>query len=249
MTTKGAGLFQSLWKAAGLPAAGSNPPAFGAGSGYVPTDATVGALGGFTNPTAPAKTNLLQAALSGTIAGTLILYDRLWACSGFGTVITTAQNTVTPGALTRPDAFGEGAELWAEVYTAPGATAASWTVSYTNSANPSPVAGRSAVYAHPASAEVIGQMMPIALQAGDTGISSIQSFTASASSGTAGDIGLTILRRITSIPIMVANVAAIYEAISLAMPPVNNDACIGLMVQCTAATSGLLLGSFKLGQG
>lgn len=244
-TSEGAGLFHSLWKLGGSPVAGASPPAYSAGSGYVPTDTTTGSLV-FTNPTGGAKTNLLRAALGSSVVGTLILYDRLWACSGFSTTTTTAQNVTTPGSLTRPDPNGVGAELFFEVYAAPGATTATWTISYTNSAGTS---GRTATYTHPANAESIGQMMPVLLQAGDTGVQSVQSLTCSVSSGTGGDVGITILRRIAEIPMPVANVVQPLDFAALGMPEIPDDACIGMMVLCSTTTTGNVLGSIKLGQG
>jgi hypothetical protein len=79
-TAEGAGTFHSLWKVAGMPPAGANPPAFTAGSGYTPTDATTGAFP-YTNPAGDANLGLISGVP--TVSGALIIYDRLWACSGF----------------------------------------------------------------------------------------------------------------------------------------------------------------------
>jgi hypothetical protein len=237
-TAEGAGTCHSLWKAAGTPGAGSNPPLLSAGSGYVPTRTTAGALP-FTNPAAG---NAYLACLDawGPTAGALVLYDRLWACSGFGTVITTAQTITTPGNAGRSTSW-DGVEAFLEVYTAPGATGANWTVTYTNAAGTS---GRTSVYSHPANAESVGQMIPLVLAAGDTGVQSVQSFQASVSSGTAGDIGITLVRRIATIPIAVAG--GFRDAFSLGIPRVQNDACVAAMVLCSTTNTGLLmsLGSF-----
>jgi hypothetical protein len=232
-TSEGAGTLHSLWKAAGTPGAGSNPPLFSAGSGYVPTRTTAGALP-FTNP---ATGNAYLACLDvwGPTTGALVLYDRLWACSGLGTVVTTAQSITTPGDAGRSVTY-DGVEAFLEVYTAPGATGANWTVTYTNAANAS---GRTSVYAHPANAETVGQMIPLALQAGDTGVRSVQSFQASVSSGTAGDIGITLARRIATIPITVGG--NFRDAFSLGLPRVPNDACIAAMVLCSTTSTGAIM--------
>lgn len=235
-TAEGAGTWHSLFLVAGYPGAGSTPPANSAGSGYVPTAATAGALP-WTNPPGGTAAFLARFAASLSAAGTLILYDRLWACSGFGTVVTTAQNVTTPGALTRPAANGADVEIWGEVYTPPGATTATWTVSYTNQDG---TAGRTATYTHPANAESVGQMFPFTLQAGDTGVRSVQSFTASVSSGTAGNIGITLLRRIAEIPNPVANAGRVLDAFALGLPQIYNDACLCFMVQCSGTATGQL---------
>jgi len=247
-TSEGTGTWHSLWKVAGAPEAGANPPLFSAGSGYVPNNTTLGCLP-FTNPVG-GNTHLAKSAIAGGTVGTLIVYDRLWACSGFGTVITTAQNVTTPGTTPSRDrngaALGAGVELWGEVYTAPGATAATWTVSYTDQDGNT---GQSATYAHPANAESVGQMFRFNLAAGDTGVRAVASFTASVSSGTAGDIGITLVRRIAEIPIMVANVAQLFDAVALGLPRIYDSSCLALMVQCSTTNTGPIQGSLALAQG
>lgn len=248
-TSEGAAAWHSLWKLADWPVAGATAPARTAGSGYVPTDATTGAWP-FTNAGAGFKKFLLQAAISGATAGTLILYDRLWHCSGFTTNITTGQDVTTPGTITARDknglSDGEGVELWLEVYTAPGATGATWTVNYVDQAGNN-AAG---TYTHPANAESVGQMMPVNLAAGDTGVRGLQAtaaFQCSVSSGTAGDIGVTLLRRVAEIPLSIANLVTVMDAIQLGMPRIYDDACLTAMVRCTATNTGLMHGNFIIG--
>jgi hypothetical protein len=247
-TAEGAGTFQSLWLTAGYPAAGVAPPLFSAGSGYSCTNATQGAIP-FTNPGA-GDTNLFKVGAAGSTIGTLIIYDRLWTCTGFGTVVTTAQNVTTPGTIPSRDAngaaLGDGVELWGEVYTAPGATGATWTVSYTNQAG---TAGRSATYTHPANAETAGQMFPFNTQAGDTGVRAVASFTASVSSGTAGSIGLTLLRRLATIPLTTANVGQVLDFGALGMPRIYNSSCLAGMVMCSTTNTGFIAGEVIWTQG
>lgn len=234
VTTEGAGTWHSLFLVAGQPAAGATPPAFSAGSGYVPTSATAGAIP-FTNPPGGTASFLAKLAATLSVAGTVILYDRLWHCSGFNTTTLTAQTVTTPGSLTRPDANGTDVELWGEIYTAPGATGATWTVSYTNQDG---TAGRTATYTHPANAETVGQMVPFKLQSGDTGVRSVQSLTCSASSGTAGNLGLTLLRRLAEIPIDVASGGKALDAFALGLPQVYDSACLCFMLLCSGTSSG-----------
>jgi hypothetical protein len=246
---EGAGTWHSLWKAVGYPVAGVNPPLLGAGSGYTPTNTTAGALP-FVNPSGGQNTHLARLAAAGGTVGTLIIYDRLWACSGFNTTLLTAQNVTTPGDIPARDAngaaLGNGVELWLEVYTAPGATGATWTVSYTNQAGTS---GRSATYTHPANAESVGQMMPMNFAAGDSGVRSVASLTCSVSSGTAGDVGITLVRRVAELPIMLANVASAMDALALGMPRIYDSSCLAMMVLCSATNTGLIQGSAVVSQG
>lgn len=248
-SAEGAGTWSSLWKAIGLPAAGANPPLFSAGSGYVPGRATLGAIGQIDSVTDPRR--LVRAAMAGTTVGTLIVYDRVWACSGFGTVVTTEQTITTPGTLPagRDPNSGADVEPWLEVYTAPGATGATWTFKGTDAAG---TTNRTWTYAHPANAESVGQMMPLlpggASPAATRGCRVPTSFQASATSGTAGSIGVTLLRRILEIPLMLANVGVVLDAIATGLAEIPDDACLAMAVQCTTTNTGVLQGKFCFGE-
>jgi hypothetical protein len=241
-TAEGAGTWHSLWKIAGYPAAGASPPAFTAGSGYTPTRTTLGAFP-FSNPTNNAY--LGKLGLTGTVVGSLIVYDRLWACSGFVTNSVSTQTVTTPGNLPsgRDPLSGDDVEPWLEVYSAPGATGATWTLAGTDSG------GNSVnwTYTHPANAESVGQMMPFTGgTATERGIRQVTSLTCSISSGTAGDVGVTLLRRLAEIPITTANLSAVFDAFALGLPEVYDDACLALMVQCSTTSTGLMLGQLAL---
>lgn len=236
----GIGTWGSTWKSAGTPSSPLATPA--AGSGAVPTDAD--SRFQFTNPTAPAFTYVGQLSVMTVNSTTLSLADRLWANSGLSGTVTSAQ-TIDSVALTRPDANGEDTELWVEVYTTLGATPQTATVSYTNSSG---TASRTGTASLPASA-AIGALFPVTLQAGDIGVASVQSITLAGSTGTAGNFGMTVTRRIVNVAdssqTMVEN-----DPISLGLPRVYDDAA--LMIACvTASTSNAaaIIGSLSLVQG
>lgn len=246
LTAEGAGTWSSLWKVAGNPPAGSNPPASTAGSGYIPTRSTTGALP-FSNPTTDAY--LAKVAAQGATVGTLILYDRLWACSGFGTVSTSEQTITTPGTLTaaRDPNNGLDVEPWLEVYTAPGATGATWTLKGTDANG---TTNRTWTYTHPANAESVAQMMPL-LPGGGSPAATLgcrvpTSFQASGTSGTVGDIGVTLLRRLAEIPLTLANVGSVLDAIALGLPYIADDVCLAMMVQASTTNTGVLLGNIVI---
>lgn len=249
-TSEGAATYHSLWKLASVPVAGANPPAYTAGSGYTPTKATTGAFN-FTNPVS-GETRVLQGAIAGSTVGTLYLYDRIWACSGFGTVVTTAQNVTTPGTLPAGRDPGNGIDVWpmGEVYTAPGATTATWTLTGTDAAGNT---GRTWTYTHPANAETVGQMFRFfpggASPATTMGIRQVTSFQCSASSGTAGDIGITLVRVIATIPLSIVSLATTMDYAQFGRAVVYDDACLALNVLCTTTNTGLIQGTLFLGQG
>jgi hypothetical protein len=240
VTTEGAGTFHSWWKGVGSPGIGANPPLFSAGSGYVPTDATIGSFPFVNN----LQTYIGRLSGAGSVAGMLTLYDRIWACSGFSTATTSAQNITTPGLPGRQAGDYIGVEAWLEIYTAPGATAANWTLGYTDQDGN---AGAQSVYAHPANAETVGQMIRMPYAAGDNGVQSVQSFTCSVSSGTAGDVGITLMRRIVDIPIATGGI--VLDMFGTGRPKVADDACIAMMQLCTATSTGAFVGLLTLTQG
>lgn len=243
-TAEGASTWQSLWKVAGYPAAGSNPPAYTAGSGYIPTRTTTGAFP-FGNPTNNAY--LAKLSVQGPTVGTLIVYDRLWACSGFLTNTTSTQTVTTPGSLTsgRDPWNGDDVEPWIEVYGAPGATGATWTLTGVDDDGNT---GVTWTYTHPANAETVGQMMPFLLGGTATkrGCRQVTSFACSVSSGTAGDVGVTLLRRLAEIPISAANVGTVLDAIALGLPEVYDDACLAMMIQASTTSTGAIFGQLHL---
>lgn len=239
-TTKGAGTAFSLWTLAGNPTAGAAPTA---ASGAALSSATAGAMS-FTNP-ASGKTYLGRVAISSSAVGTLMLYDRLLHTGSLSGAVATAQ-TVNSVALTRSTS-GAGVELWCEIYTATGASAANLTVSYTNQAG---TAGRvSTAIAFPVS-PVAGQMFQIPLASGDTGVRSIQTATLSATTGTAGAFGFTLVRKIALIPITLANSGVTLDFAALGLPSIESNACISSAVaMCSGATSGVVMASMDLVQG
>ena len=239
-TAEGAGTFHSLMKAAG------NPPAFGSnpatGVGAIPTKADTWTFN-FPDPTGGNKSYIGRVNMQGPTAGTLIIYDRLWHNSGLVGSVATAQ-TVNSTALTRYT-DGIGVEIWAEFYTAIGATATTFTVNYTDANN----SAQTATYAHPANAESVGQMVYFVPAAGAVGCKSIQSITLAATTGTAGNFGLVMLRRLAEIPLTIANVATVADAFSLGLPELQTNAAVSLMVACTTTNTGQILGAIDFIEG
>jgi hypothetical protein len=240
MTSKAAGEFQSLMLAAGSPGAGSTPAT---GAGAIPTNATAGSIP-IVNPSGSNKEYLARLGFAGSVAGSIILYDRLWHNSGLSGTSTSAQ-TFTQPVLTRYT-DGLGVEAFVEIYTALGSTASTFTISYTNSDG---TAGRSGTYTKPATAPVAGQMYPISLAAGDKGIRSIQSVQLSASTGTTGNFGLVLVRRFAEIGIPVVNASNDRDSFSLGMPEIVSNSALFLMAMCSAATTGNIIGSLETIEG
>ncbi len=242
-TTDGAGVAHSLWKIEGNPRAGATPAT---GVGAVPTSATTGAMP-HTNAAGGNNARLMRfVGVAGQICQ-VRLYDRLWANSGLSGSSTGSQ-PVNSAALTRPDALGNGAELWGEVYTALGSgTSYTISVDYTN---PAGTTGRTATFdpAAYASPNTVGAMFPFRLQAGDQGIKSVQSAQLSASSGATGDWGLVILRPIAVLTLDTASTGRELDCFRTALAEILDDACLALQVVPSTTSTGLLFWSTTIGE-
>lgn len=182
-----AGRMHSLWtynKSNG--ATGSAPGAVAA-----PTSATTGAIP-FTNPGGGRELHFMGWEGGFNQQEVVILYDRLLHISGLsGTTASPTAQTVA-GTLTR-NTSGEGNQIWVEIYGQIGATATTITASYTNQAGTS---GRTtqAVAIGGTNNREVTRVIPLTLQAGDTGVQAVASVTLAATTGTAGDFGITIAR-------------------------------------------------------
>ena len=233
-----AGNVCSLWGSAGFPAAGANPAT---GSGAAPDRTTLGAIP-FSAIAGGSTAYLARLAGAISVAGSLMVYDRLVHTSGLsGTTASPTAQTVNTTPLTRYTS-GAGVECWLEWYTDTGATAVTATVSYTNQ-NGTP--GQSGTCSLAATRRA-RTMLQVTLAAGDTGVRSVESVTLSASTLTAGNFGVTLLKRHSMLGFLIVNVSFEADYARLAAPEIDPSACLALAVLCTTTTSGLLLGELSL---
>lgn len=202
-TGQAAGVMHSLAYLTGMPGAMA-VPSMGINGAYI-TAAPVAFQGAldFTNPGGGLEQLLqtLSMAQNGNIGG-LLLYDRIWHNSGIVPGTTTAQAIAFPGSAPTRDrngaALGDGWLAAIELSTAStnGAPITNTVITYTNSAGVGSRTGTIASF--PANA-VAGTFVPFMLQAGDTGIQSIQSITLGTSYGTAV-MSLVMYRPIVTTP-------------------------------------------------
>lgn len=157
--------------------------------------------------------HLTGCAISSSTVHSHIIFDLLWINSGLVVTTTTAQ-TVTSATFASRDvnggALGAGCMIGL-LFTAAATNASAIsnsTVSYTNSSGTS---GRTATLVAVAGSQipatpVVGTIVWFSLQAGDTGVSSIESITLGTSLVT-GSVSLIVARPICMVPSGVANVA------------------------------------------
>lgn len=211
-----AGRPQSLWGLGGNPGAGS----FDNTLNGVVLSSTSAMVNGQLPHVNPSSGNAYLASLTAqaTIAGTLLLCDRLWHNGGYTITSNTAQNSTTPTWPARDIAGstnGDGVYLGLEISAAAGAAAPTITISYTNQAG---TGSRSATNAFPtANSPTAGAFFPIGLQAGDTGVRSVQSLTLSVS-WVSGTMNLVAYRVLAAVPLSAAQVPGALDALTGALP-------------------------------
>lgn len=166
-------------------------------------------------PTPSGNWHLTHANITSTVAHWHMLFDLLWINSGI-TVTTTTAQTVNSVALPARDAQGttngEGCLIGMLVTTviANAAINNTATVSYTNSAG---TAGRTATLINVAGAmipatAVVGTIVWFHLEAGDTGVRSIQSVTL-ATTFVSGAVSFLIARPLVALPNPIVNVGSV----------------------------------------
>lgn len=239
-TTKGAGYYHSLWRIAGNPGAASTPST---GSGNAPTNATLGAIT-FTNADSGNKLYLGRFSFTSGTIGYFTLYDRLVETSGI-VGNTTSPQTVNSTALTR-HTTGDGVRLWLEWYTSTGTGTPTATVSYTNQDG---TASRTTTSPAWVSSMSVGQMLPVPLAVGDSGIRSVQSVTLSAATGSAGDFGIVLAKPLIDIPVPVIYAGQYLDAFACGLPEIPNNACLAFMLLASASTMNPITGQVNIVEG
>ena len=233
-STEGAGKYASRWIRTGrIPLTGAAPGS----TARACSSSTAGALNPGMGSAAGGNKFYLAgiSIVSGSVGGFLI-YDRLVDVSGLSGTQTTTDTAINSTAITRPDANGAGVELWQEVYTAYGSTGATLNIKYTDQDGNT---GVSTTYTHPSDAPTATQVIPTDLAAGDTGVRAVTAYHWSGTTGTAGDFGFTLRRRIGGVfPASPANVATTFNAIDIGLVEVPNDACIEFVWTANGTSTG-----------
>jgi hypothetical protein len=180
--------------------------------------------------------SVVSAIAAGNSAGSgcLMLIDRLWNNGGFTITSTTAQtvNSVAwpsrcPTSATdqTPSTNGYGVLLGMEISVGTGAGTPTITVGYTNSAG---TASRTAanLVATGASSPAT-TFYPIGLQAGDTGVRSVQSVTLSAT-WTSGTMNLVAYRILGTMPLSQAGLP-LGDFLNFGAPRVYDSSCLSFL--------------------
>lgn len=248
-----AGRPASLWALGGAPGAGSFDTTLNgvtlSSSSTIPNGAIP-----HTNP-ASGNSYLGRFTAGTTIAGRLLLLDRIWHNGGYTITSTAAQNSTTPAWPSRcptsgtddtASTNGYGVLLAVEISAATGAGTPTITVGYTNSAG---TASRTAtnVIATVASS-AIGATYFIGLQAGDAGVRSVQSLTLSAT-WTSGTMNLVAYRILADLELAGAFVPNALDALTSGFPRLYDGVVPWLVFIPSTTTATNVSGTYVETQG
>ena len=240
-----AGQYFSLWTATGVPGAGAAPS-----TAAVPTSATTGAFG-FANQSAPATSYIAWlAALCGNSASNLEIHDRLAHTGGLSGTVTTSQGALSlvtsdPGADRRGDANYSDVQWFLEVYTALGSTGVNATVAVTYNDDSTGNLAAIALGATPRQ----GRLYPLVSAVAGKFIKAVTGVTLSATTGTAGNFGITATRPRTMLSLPLLNKSETFTWAELGLPVVPNDSCLAMLMCCATTSTGTVRGQGKIAHG
>lgn len=206
----------------------------------------------FSNP-ASGNTHLMSLSASASVAGTIILCDRLWHNSGIN-VTSTSQQTINSVALpsrcvpesgSDPNTDGFGVMVGLEVSATMGAGASAFTMGYTNSDGTS---GRSIVTAAQSAGMLAGSFIPIPLQASDKGVRSIQTWQQSVSM-TSGTYRLVMYREIARVQVPFVGATGSVNMITSGFPRLYDNSVPFLLWFPVTSTAPSITGSLSYTQG
>ena len=232
-----AGQYTSLWTFNRFPGGAGAAPG---GTARNPTNTTQGALGQST----PTGTQYLGGlSIGANVAGIGTWYDRLADISGLNATTTTAQNTTSLAVTRYTGAESIGNQIWIEIYTIIGGTATTLTVSYTNQDGTSGRTSQAVVFGGTGRREAT-RMIWVPLANGDRGVRSVESVTVLATTGAAGDFGVTIVRPFVTGAVGLAGTGALTDCLTqlAAFPEIKSGACLAPMWFASTTTSPIMTG-------
>ena len=171
-----------------------------------------------------------------------IIVDILNHSGGLSGTSTAAQTTNLPTAALTRYTSGEGVMAAVVIYATVGATATTFTVSYTNQAGTS---GRTSTATQIGATNFngAGTLILIPLAAGDTGVRSVQSVTLAGTTASAGNFGVVLFKPVAMMALNDVMSAMPIDSVSSggiigALAEVQPEACLSVIVnQITQQTT------------
>lgn len=224
----------SLWAFDGHPGAGVTP----GGTAAVPDSTTNGGLKQ-TGPGVSRQKWMTSFQNWGSAGqGSLLVYDRLLHIGGLSGTVTTPQTV--GGAITRYTGSNSwNNQVWFEIYSSIGTTTTTITMSYTDQDGNAGITSVATAFGGTTHG-VQGRAQPLNLAAGDTGVRAVASVTLAATTGTAGDFGITILRPLAELPFLAIGGGGLVEYVDM-LPEIFPGACLAFMfIPHTVSRLGIL---------
>jgi hypothetical protein len=238
------GIPHSHWYATGRPGAGSAPSP-GINGAAVTGNAVAGQIPR-TNP-GSGNAHLGRLALTGSLASTLLLCDRLWHNSGLSITSTSAQ-AITPATLPARDRDGStngvGVMAALEWSAAGGAGTPTVTLTYTDESGNTGVTTTFTGVTTPN----LGTFFIWPLAAGDTGVRAVTSYQQSAT-WTSGTAHIILFRVLAVIGNPVANVANAVDALTSGLPRIYDNSVPFLVYIPSSTTAANITGHYVETQG
>lgn len=239
-----AGSYTSLWRATGLPGQGVQPTS----TASICDNTTVGAWPLGTAVPGQSLYVSRMTMLSSNASTDFQIHDRLAHVGGLVANVTTSQTVnVDVTSLTGRIGMSDYSEVqwWMEWYTTTGGSTVTATITYTSGTG---VTGQTTTVSSIPASMTLGRMLPIIGANGDY-IQSIQSLQFNASSGTAGNFGITATKYVGGGSLGGPGVGQTLDWQTLGFYKVSDSSCLSIITIPSATTSGTLVGSVKLARG
>jgi hypothetical protein len=203
------------------------------GAVAVPDNTTLGGLRQ-TDPTGGRQLWCMGGIFQTINFGSYMLYDRLLHIGGLNGTTLAAQ--AVGGTLTR-NTGGVGNMIAVEIYTAIGGTATTAVVNYTNQAG-NPAVSKSFTIGG-AGLNEQGRFIIVPLADGDSGVRGVTDIDLLATTGTAGNFGVTVFRPLVRVQSSSSMVPMWWDALTMPPGPVEipTDACLASVLFAGTTTA------------
>jgi len=246
-----AGIDASLWTAAGFPVAGAIPGAFAVCASGLAGSLPLAARSGAQNRII----SRMAEALS-TVNASLLIEDRLGHMGGLNGTLTTAQAAnanihANIGVSNLAQRIGNAdyseIEWFLEFYTATGATSVTPTAQVTFNDATTGSVNINNLGATTLPATVSGARRYKLSPTNGKYIRSVDTVTLSATTGAAGNFGVTAVRNLATCPFVgsAASQQLAYDVWALNAPEIYDSACISFAINCATTSSGTLSGAIQ----
>lgn len=211
-------------------------------NGIVPTNA----LNGYPKMTAFAGGTigyLAGVTFGGSVAARHAVFDCLFSCGAYAFNAATTLASAPSYAARVPSANYNGLSIWLEAVTAFTGNL-SCAITYTNQAG---VTGRTTGTVSTGAALIVGRMFQMPLQAGDTGVQSIQSITATVA--TAGTFNVHVMRKLTECRVRINNDGDTLDFTKTGFPQVYADSALRVVSYTDGTTTGIFELTYDIAAG